>query len=56
LIAEFARGADDFARRIRAAPVAFDARQMAGLRPTPVAVHDHRDVAREIGGGISAQM
>ena len=54
LDAEFARRADDFARRIRAAPVALDARQVARLRPAPVAVHDHRDVAREIRGGFGA--
>src|ERR1039458_5591973 len=50
------RRADDFARRVRAAPVSLDARQMARLGPAPVAVHDHRDVAREIGGSFGAQM
>jgi len=29
---------------------------VARLRPAPVAVHDHRDVAREIRGGFGAQM
>ncbi len=52
--AEFAGGADDFARGIRAAPVALDARQVARLRPAAVAVHDHRDVARKTGGGFGA--
>ena len=54
--AEFAGGADDFARGIRAAPVALDARQVPRLGPAPIAVHDHSDVAREIRGGFGAQM
>jgi hypothetical protein len=36
--------------------MSLDARQMARLRPTAVAVHDHRDVTRQIRDGFRAQM
>ena len=56
LDAEFPRRADDFARRIRAAPVPLDARQTMLFRPAPVAVHDDGDVLRQRRAGFGAQM
>ena len=50
------RRADDFARRIRAAPVSLHARQAVLLCPTPVAVHDDGDMLRQRRAGLGAQM
>ena len=43
-------GADDAAHRLDALAVTGDARQQPLLRPAPVAVHDDRDVARDVAG------
>ena len=55
LDAELARRADDFARRIRAAPVPLHARQSVLLGPAPVAIHDDGDVLRQRRAGLGAQ-
>ena len=54
--AEFAGGADDFARRIGATPVPLDAGQMPCPGPAAVAVHDDGNVLRQRRLGFRAEM
>ena len=53
---QFAASADDGTDGFDAVAVAFDARQVAGLGPTAVAIHDDGNVGGEAGFGLGAEL